>query len=162
MRPHRKSTTAAFLALILAASLPAASSANPLLSGYGGPGQGNQAILGSALLNTPRGRSGGSGGSSLAVPPAPSGGEASRESSSRIAPQAARRAGGARHAQPSVSSSKASASGSQPYTSSTPARTAVVRDVSQPLGLSGTDLLYLFLAAGVLVATAAITRRMGR
>jgi hypothetical protein len=39
-------------------------SASSLLSGYGGPGQGNQAILGSALLNRPGGGSGSDGGGS--------------------------------------------------------------------------------------------------
>lgn len=45
-------------------------SASTLLSGYGGPGQGNQASLGSALLNGPKGGGrnsrGGSGGGSAA------------------------------------------------------------------------------------------------
>ncbi len=44
-------------------SVPAAPAfANSLLSGYGGPGQCNQAILGSALINGPGGNGGGSGG----------------------------------------------------------------------------------------------------
>ena len=33
---------------------PASALASPLLSGYGGPGQGSQVILGSALVNGPR------------------------------------------------------------------------------------------------------------
>jgi hypothetical protein len=49
--------------LALAAAMPAAAVASSLLSGYGGPGQGNQAILGAALVNGPRG-GGGSGSSS--------------------------------------------------------------------------------------------------
>ena len=41
---------------------PGIAVANPLLSGYGGPGQGSQAILGSALGNGPPGGGGGGGG----------------------------------------------------------------------------------------------------
>jgi hypothetical protein len=57
------------VALVAVSSVagPSAASASPLLSGYGGPGQGNQAILGSALLNGPGG-GGGSGGGSSGAP----------------------------------------------------------------------------------------------
>src|ERR1700736_6516079 len=44
------------------AALPTTADAGPLLSGYGGPGQGNQAILGSTLLGGSAGGSGTSGG----------------------------------------------------------------------------------------------------
>ena len=45
--------------LVAAACAPAGAEANPLLSGYGGPGLGDQAIIGATLLNGP----GGGGGS---------------------------------------------------------------------------------------------------
>ena len=52
------------LAGVLSVSLPAAAFAgSPLLSGYGGPGAGEQAIVGSTLLGGPHGGAG-SGGSS--------------------------------------------------------------------------------------------------
>jgi hypothetical protein len=168
MRRHRRSVTAALVVLAVAAVDPAASQANPLLSGYGGPGQGNQAILGSALLNTPRGGSGGGsgGGSIAAVPRAAGGGEAPGSSSQ---PTGARLSGGQgaagarhKHGQASGKVGNASASGSRANTPSTPSRAAAVRDSSQPLGMSGRDLVYLFLAAGALVVTAAVTRRMAR
>src|SRR5438309_8805588 len=44
------------------AAVPATAHAGPLLSGYGGPGQGNQAILGSALVGGSSGGGGTSGG----------------------------------------------------------------------------------------------------
>jgi hypothetical protein len=60
---NRKIRIASALALagFLSASAPlAASAGTPLLSGYGGPGAGEQAIVGSTLLGGPRG--GGSSG----------------------------------------------------------------------------------------------------
>jgi hypothetical protein len=51
------------VALVLALAAPVAANAGPLLSGYGGPGQGNQAILGSTLIGGSGGGSGGSTGS---------------------------------------------------------------------------------------------------
>src|SRR2546430_16064392 len=65
MKTHRRIITSVGLLLTAAACMPATAHANPLLSGYGGPGQGNQAILGATLLN---GRGG--GGSSGAGPAA--------------------------------------------------------------------------------------------
>jgi hypothetical protein len=155
MTRHRTPITAALVALTFAAVVPTASHANPLLSGYGGPGQGNQAILGSALLNG--GGSGGSGGSPLAASP-------SDAESVGGGSQPATGAGGSKRksGQTSGQAGKGSASSSRAHRPSTASRTAVVGDISQPLGLSGTDLLYLFLAAGALVLTAAITRRMAR
>ena len=61
MRSRRIITPAiACIAATLAAS-PAAAPASPLLSGYGGPGQGSQVILGSSLVNGSA--EGGGGGS---------------------------------------------------------------------------------------------------
>src|SRR5262249_48861065 len=60
MRIHRASALAIALLVTLTGAASAAGS-SPLLSGYGGPGQGNQAILGSALLNGGRNGGGGSG-----------------------------------------------------------------------------------------------------
>ena len=73
---NRKIGIASALALagVLFVLLPAAASAgSPLLSGYGGPGAGEQAIVGSTLLGGPRGGAGlggssgsaGSGGGAL-------------------------------------------------------------------------------------------------
>ncbi|HEY1834670.1 MAG TPA: hypothetical protein VGG08_09555, partial [Solirubrobacteraceae bacterium] len=85
MRSHRKTTPiAAVLTLALAALAPSAASANPLLSGYGGPGQGDQAIIGAALVNGPgQGGSGGGGGGGGGEAPA---GSVSLEASPSVAP----------------------------------------------------------------------------
>jgi hypothetical protein len=143
--------------IVLAAAVPAAS-ASTLLSGYGGPGQGSQSILGAALLNGPSGRGGGGGstgggGSSarevdLAAPTTESSGPAS---SRRHPASGAARGPGARAHPPSAASKNASA-----------AYIALERSRgSRPLlGLSGSDLLYVVMGLGALALTAAVTRRL--
>jgi hypothetical protein len=61
-RKIRIASTLALAGFLLTAAPVAASAGSPLLSGYGGPGTGEQAIVGSTLLNAPRGGAG-SGGS---------------------------------------------------------------------------------------------------
>ena len=58
MRSHRTTIFIGAFCATLAVAAPAPALASSLLSGYGGPGQGNQAILGSALVNGPRGGAG--------------------------------------------------------------------------------------------------------
>ncbi len=63
----------AVLAFAVVLALPGAAQANPLLSGYGGPGQGSQTLIGSSLVNSPgggssSGTSGSASGSELTVP----------------------------------------------------------------------------------------------
>jgi len=154
-------TTVALLASILSAG-PAAS-ANPLLSGYGGPGEGNQAILGSALLDGPSGGGGGSVGSGGA---AGSGGLASAGADAGLATVAPERpaASVARHDRtaaggigtPSVEGSQTQIAGS-----GSPAAQATVAG-AQTLGLSADDVLYMLLALGALAVTGVLTRRLAR
>jgi hypothetical protein len=77
MKKHLATTTIfTLLALALGVTPAAHATSGSLLSGYGGPGQGSQAILGSALLNGPSGGAPGAGSSSTisgtASSPAPS------------------------------------------------------------------------------------------
>ena len=63
MARHALTTIAALMALAFCCALaPAADASSTLLSGYGGPGQGNQAILGSTLIGGGGGSSSSSGG----------------------------------------------------------------------------------------------------
>jgi hypothetical protein len=74
---HKIRTTAALvLACSLLASIPAVAYAGgPLLSGYGGPGAGEQAIIGSTLIGGARGGgSGGAGGADAGGPASAAGG----------------------------------------------------------------------------------------
>jgi hypothetical protein len=162
---HRTSSIAMLGALVVAAALPPAAAASPLLSGYGGPGQGNQAILGSALVNPPRGGSGGgsgggsagsSGGGSgtgslVAAPQGVEGQGATGGAGKQRSAQGGRRAGKAPHASGPASSA---------YESLPVSRSADVG--SQVLGLSGADFVYLLLACAALVLTAVVTARIAR
>jgi hypothetical protein len=151
-------TTGTLLLLGLSATAPAG--ANPLLSGYGGPGQGNQAILGSALLGAPGGGgaggspggASGAGGGSPGVGPAAGG--------SRVGSAGARRSGrGSARAgkHPGAGAGQASGVSPQPYIASSDTNVG-----SQALGLSGQDLLLIFVALVLLAVTAALTRQLAR
>jgi hypothetical protein len=139
IKSHRKrAPLIAFVLALSAAAAPASAQASPLLSGYGGPGQGNQAILGSALLNGPS--SGGGNGSGSATGSARGGARSGKRNAAggqgNIAPTGIGKVfGGA----------------------STHARLD-----SETLGLSGTDLLYIVLALGVLLGAGVFTRRLAR
>ena len=147
---------AAWLALLAAA--PAAALAGPLLSGYGGPGQGNQAILGSTLLGGPGGGSNGSGGPT----------SASAESAAALAAGSSSAAGGAGASARSALSGHARKGALTPA-SSRAAQAGALKPASYPvvepaaattpaLGLSGTDVFYIVLAALALAFTGVMTR----
>jgi hypothetical protein len=146
------------------AVLPAVATAGSLLSGYGGPGQGNQAILGSALLNGPS--SGGGGGGSTGA-----GGSAGAETLSGTSnPVTSSRPQGPPARHHSTSSRPSSGTGSLGVTSpggsgAYPLSTGLARAVSgdsRTLGLSGADLLYILLALAALALTGLATRQLMR
>ena len=180
-RSTRATVLLTLLALCVCALAPAVAGANSLLSGYGGPGQGNQAILGAALVG---GRSGGgstgggsggggsggggsAGGSSAGLAIAEGRASGSDPSEARL------RAGGAGHAAAGTSvagrriTGGASNSGARPYPHEAGVGSGVggsrAESGSSPaLGLSGVDVLYILLALGVLILTAVLTRRLAR
>jgi hypothetical protein len=156
----------------LSAAMPVAAQGGSLLSGYGGPGQGNQAILGSSLLNGgggPKNGGGGGGGSENG------GGSAGTGVSSTVGAgnthaQAVRGGKGSvasRHASTTAGRGKqatgrvggASGRVSQVYPAS--ARGAGAGK-SETLGISGEDLMYMLLALCGLIFTGLLTRRMAR
>lgn len=139
----------------LAGTSTPAVAAGPALSGYGGPGEGNQAILGSALLNTPRG--GSSGGPPAATGPAPA---VSSEPGG---------SGTTTHATPPGSSTHRAArpTGRQTTTAADPDAiyAQLERRASEPsgmLGLTGEDIVYVLIGLGVLALGALFTRRIAR
>jgi hypothetical protein len=151
----RTVTVLAALTLVLSSAGAAVASAGTLLSGYGGPGQGNQAILGSGLLNSPPG--GGSGGSSTGAGAATSSGSAGGTGTVST---------GARHgstAAPGAGGSHAggSATRSAPAGGVSAGGATQTASVSVPtLGLSGADLLYILLTVAALAITAVLTRQL--
>jgi hypothetical protein len=168
-RPRTIVSTLVLVTALLAAA-PDAAPAGSLLSGYGGPGQGNQAILGSALLNGPRGGGGGSTGPGASLPggvtnagtQAPRGG-----ASSQLAPSTGRGdvlarggaigPGGAQRSQARLEGASGGASGAYPVSERSGSALP-----SETLGLSGEDLLYILLALGALAFTGVMTRRLTR
>jgi hypothetical protein len=185
MNRHRTIILIGFVVGV-AAALPAAAPANSLLSGYGGPGEGNQAVLGSKLLNGPgaRGGSASAGGDGLAVKngdrsstgggesssSTPAGGE--RESSSGGGSggggsggsggggggdKTGRPAGGPQTAERhGQGSAEVSASSVGLY----PASERVPAGEADTLGLSGGDLLLIALTVAVLLFMGVLTRRL--
>jgi hypothetical protein len=178
MKRHRiiAPTTVLPATLLALALMPVSAQAGSLLSGYGGPGAGNQAILGSTLLNGPRGGGGGSsaGGSNSKLSGLSStgtidtGARAGRSGGEEpVRPSAAdRRPTRGGHGEQAKGGASRSAGGETPsrafsaYPASERAETRATS--SAALGLSGADLLYVLLAFGVLVLTGVLTRRLTR
>jgi hypothetical protein len=175
-RPALIATLASGVLVCLAAFAPAGALAGgPLLSGYGPPGAGAQAIIGATLLNGPSGGSGGSssggdsaggsgsssGGSSSGVPSstagraAPGGGGSGRAANTThsAAPAAQRARGG--------STQVPGADGSGAYSRALQGKAYPTAAVSaEAPWFSGADLLALVLAAGALALTAVATVRL--
>jgi hypothetical protein len=153
MKRHR--TIAPIFALLatLAAAAPAAAPASPLLSGYGGPGLGNQAILGSALLNGNASAGGGSGpasgqGIGAANIPTTAGHGATQGRAGLRVPRGAAAEG---------TGGKVSGVASNAYPASEVGGAA---SASTTFGLSGQDILFILLALLVLALTGVLTRRL--
>jgi hypothetical protein len=168
-------TTACLLTLSLSAALPAAAPAGSLLSGYGGPGQGSQEIIGAGLVNGGSrggGPSGGgsSGGSAGAVGHATvaAAGVAAGTSPAAAAPVRSRPgkrdARATRRAQRiNGHAGSVAAGGTRAYSALSPA--AAVQSVpggSSALGLSSASVLYIALALGALILTGLFTRLLVR
>lgn len=165
MTSHRRISIMALM-VALPAAAPAVASANSLLSGYGGPGQGSQAILGSALLGGGSGGGGGGSGSNSSSSGSFRSAEPSGGTGSSVT--GAVRAGGhavRRGAAPGASGSRAGGGGATGAGSSVyPASSveAASGAGSEMLGLSGDDLLYILLALAALALTGAFTKRLAR
>ncbi len=167
MKKHRLTTAATLTAMAFSMMAPLDADANSLLSGYGGPGQGSQAILGSALVNGPGGGGGSSGGgaTNLSGPAAGASFGGSALGTRSGAAGSSRRGGGSSTHSAKRGGSRPNASGSESgtYKPAYPPSTATSSAVeSSQVGLSNSDLLYILLAAGALVLTGALTRRLAR
>ncbi len=175
--------------LVPAAASPVALAGSPLLSGYGGPGTGEQAVIGSTLIGGGGGSgssgSAGSGGSSSAnsttaggagstVPgttSAVTGGSSAGGGGSRASSKgsgAGEGASGAKHAGGSHTGGSAAIRGTtggrgiqvHAFVYPTALRSASVD--SPALGISGSDLLLLLAAIATLALVAAATLRLSR
>jgi len=158
LQGHRIIRAAALTALMLCLQAASASASSTLLSGYGGPGQGNQAIIGATLIGGGSGGGSGSGSTgaqatgstpaSIALPQTSAGKGGGRSGRRRTHP--ARPAG-----KPSASSKTTATGGAR-----RPAPAAARPGGGGTLGLTGADVLYIILAFCVLAATAVLTSRL--
>lgn len=160
----------------LTCAWPAVAPASTLLSGYGGPGQGNQSMLGSALLNGPSG--GATGGGSTGAAGSTAGGSGSTSGGS----------GEAAAVSPHVANSSAAGSSGERGGSGgvnrhprratrdaakAPAATSVAEEYaaaergarapsSGTFGLSGAELALIVLVLTMLAIMSVVTRRLAR
>ena len=144
---------AAFAGMIFAMACPTGAVASPLLSGYGGPGQGSQAILGSTLLNGGGGSSGSGAASLSSTTPATqatAGATGSRGSGAHRADGSPTAQGSAGHA------GRAGTSGTSGglYPAVEPSAS------TGTLGLSAQNLLLIVLALAGVALTAVLTIRL--
>ncbi len=162
MGTQRINLAAALVALTLLSQAAPASASSTLLSGYGGPGAGNQVILGSTLVGGGAGNGGGRGTSgapsssssfspsSIALPqtaPAPVRGAPSRQ----VPTHHRTKPSGSRHAAKPAAPA---------YTLAIPTADRTVG--GKALGLTGDDVVYIVLALGALALTAFLTTRLAR
>jgi hypothetical protein len=184
MKTRRIITQICALAAAAAIVAPASAQASSLLSGYGGPGQGNQAVLGSALLKGPKGKGGGSGGSGYSLSDGASSGarESNSAGSSPVtgagggggtgagggSATASGHAGGDHATRSNRSgstrrSSRTAHSHTSPSTQSFYPAAERVPSGQQGgiLGFSTKGLLYIILVVGALALLAVLMRRLG-
>ena len=151
-----KSLVGATVVAMLLCAGSATALAGTLLSGYGGPGEGSQAILGAGLVNLPSGR--GPSGGARALAPSPSSGASPTAAGRQGAHGKGTDSSSARPQRTSAGAGRSSGSGAAHTLGAATAQGTAVG--SQALGLSGSDLLYVLLALAALVLTALLTRQL--
>lgn len=147
---HRVIRAIAAAVAVLCLQAAPASASSTLLSGYGGPGQGNQAIIGATLIGG-GGSSGSESGSTGTSASAPASIALPRATVKTTAKSRPRKRTAGRHAKPAAPTPGGSAQAATP---------AAARSAGGTLGLSGTDLLYVILAFCALAGTAILTVRL--
>jgi hypothetical protein len=168
MASYRKISSILTLLAVLMAAATSAAAASPLLSGYGGPGEGNQAILGSALVGGAGGGGRGpssSGSSGSNGSPGSSGSSSGRSGRGASSGEGGGRAVGRGTASRAGRGNEKNTSGGAPITYPSLPRDDASQTTSggsQALGLSVADLGYALLVLGVLVATGLVTRRLAQ
>jgi len=172
MTSHRTISLTLTLLAVLMTGGPSSAQASSLLSGYGGPGEGNQMILGSALVGGggDGGSSSGASGSAGSAAPG-TGNVGTRAGRGNVAPGgssgrgstpgggAGRAAGGAAGSRGGKGEAADGAVRAYPVVSGEAQPTT---GPTETLGLSDGDLGYALLALGALVFIGVLTRRLAR
>jgi hypothetical protein len=186
VKRHRTIITTTVLVALICAAAPQAALAGSLLSGYGGPGEGSQALIGAALVKGPRGGSGGgssngSGGGrpDLAAPTTstsstdasrtPAGGSSPAQRGSRTVSGSSgagsRGSGGSARGSTHAGSSagQSAQSAARAEFASYPRSESVASEPSTvAFGVSGADLAYILAALLGVLLTAFATLRLAR
>lgn len=188
MSHHRRISIVALTILATAGIAPPLVEANSLLSGYGGPGQGSQAILGSAVIGGGgsgtagggSGSGGGSGGHGGALGGGTRGGPAfskaaesshygephgngSNRGGNREASNVANGGAGRQGASSALGTGTHTlVGGTSSYPTAPAERAYLARAASQTGWLSSGDLAYVLLALLLLALTAVLTRALAR
>ncbi len=166
MTSHHRIVLAGLIAAALPAGIPTLAAGNSLLSGYGGPGQGSQAIIGSTLLGGGSGGGGSTGGGSDGSSGSLRHGEQSGGTGSSaigatgITVHGARESAGRDSGSGQAGTGRASGGGASTYPASSDAVAGAGE--SEALGLWGDDSLYILLAFAGLALTGVLTRRLAR
>jgi len=172
MTSHRTILMTLISLTAMSFAIPSSALAGPLLSGYGGPGEGNQAILGSALLGGPgdgsSGGSSGSTGSSSGAAAEMAGGQSGRDQSSGsvtgssgLSSTAGGRPKGAARGGAASSRDNTTESSGGDIRAYAVSSSRSIPGASDTLGLSGVDLAYVLLVLCVLAFTGVLTKRLG-
>lgn len=154
---------AAILSAVPLWAAPPIAGANSLLSGYGGPGQGSQAILGATLLNGPgSGSGGGSGGVAVSAAAAGAGSATGTGTATSTGASHSSR-GSARQ------SRRATATRGGSAVVGAAAAAAVLPSASQEnavhaatLGITAADLLLAIAGVALVLGVAVLTRRLAQ
>jgi hypothetical protein len=173
VRRHRIIISTTVLLALSGAAAPAALG-DPLLSGYGSPGEGSQALIGAALVNGPRGGGGGGSGGggrgassgegavNLAASSASSGSPAATRGGSASKSGSARGSGVAGSSGSGASGARTQRAGRSDFASYPRSERVVGAQTSFVSGVSGSDLLYVLIALGCLLLTAFATLRLAK
>ncbi len=173
MRSHRRIFLTGLAIVALPAAMPSLAAGSSLLSGYGGPGQGSQAILGSALVGGGAGGGGAGGGSGsssngggaegqsrpshLGESPDRTGSAAGAAAGGTGSAPARKSAGGALPSRQTGAGRKPDGSAGAGKGGDWAATAALASGAStgraETLGISGGDLLYILLALAGLAFT---------
>jgi hypothetical protein len=149
-----KTTLAA--TIVVVSAFPATARAGSLLSGYGGPGQGNQVILGAALLGGPSSGAGagGSGSAAAGLSAAGAGGSLPATAARSTAPSsggtAKKTRRGTRGAQRAVATAHVTGGA------------ALSRADSRTFGISQADLVYIVIGLGGVLVAGFLTRHLAQ
>jgi hypothetical protein len=172
VRRHRIIISTTVLLALSGVTVPVALG-DPLLSGYGSPGEGSQAMIGATLVNGPRGGGGsgsnGGGGAStgegavnLAAPAASSGTSAATRGAKGSKSGSARGSGAAGSNGSGASGARTQSTSRTGFASYPRSERVVGAQTSFVSGVSGSDLVYALVALGCLLLTAFATMRLAK